>query len=136
MGIDFIAKGYTITGEKVATKFVKIKTLANYIMINDFYLSNHYHPGWGNGYVVLHPDHPLYLVEDIPIYVHGGVTYDEYITESTVSNTYVKKGRMLGFDTAHQGDCLENWAKDDVEFELKRFVFELENYIKGDDSYE
>lgn len=46
--------------------------------ILSFVLENEWNKqGWGNGYVLIFKDHPMWGVEygEIPVYVHGGITF-------------------------------------------------------------
>ena len=85
--------------------------------------------GWGMGYVLLPPNHPFYGINynDINIDVHGGLTYSNYfdstrflkwtnnrkvVGDITLDN--FKKFNnywMIGFDTNHYGDNLENCSE-------------------------
>ena len=78
--------------------------------------------GWGNGYVILPPEHPLFGVDynDIDVDVHGCLTYGAMEDENWV----------VGFDTAHFADTLENWPEERVEEETIRLKEQLENYSK------
>lgn len=75
--------------------------------------------GWGNGYVKLPKGHKYYGVhyDDIPVDVHGGLTYSEEEDGFWV----------VGFDTAHGGDHSRNWTKERVEEETKNLAKQLEN---------
>ena len=63
--------------------------------------------GWGNGYVLIPPGHKYYGVDynDIPVKVHGGLTYGEKVTKSMIKfwglNKKTKGMWCVGFDTAH-----------------------------------
>lgn len=74
--------------------------------------------GWGNGYVHLPPEHPFHGVhyDEIPVDVHGGLTYSENENGSWV----------IGFDTRHHGDTLEKWPMEKVEAETIRLRDQLE----------
>lgn len=95
--------------------------------------------GWGNGYVLIPPEHPLFgLGYDHPaIYalsVHGGITYAECLTVShfLITKGYVSENYLgywvLGFDTAHYGDYLGNWTKEAVEKETAKLEAQLKSY--------
>lgn len=85
--------------------------------------------GWGNGYVILDNDHPLYgkSYDEINIPIHGGLTYagpvgprhlelcDE-LFESDLGKW------MIGFDTAHCDDSLENCPEEYVRAEAQRLL--------------
>ena len=68
--------------------------------------------GWGNGYVRIVEGHPFYGMNymDIPVSVHGGLTFSEHITNSDNWSD----GFWVGFDTAHSGDNLQKWPVDRV----------------------
>jgi len=125
MGMNLIAKGYTIEGEEISTGICVNECVAKFTQENDL---ERY--GWGNGYAIIHPTHPLYDVKYIPIDVHGGITYDKYIKDETWNGEFIREGRILGFDTAHCGDTPETMPESVVIEELKMFVFELENYYE------
>lgn len=75
-----------------------MKLLSKMIERNELFAGHE--SGWGNGYVMLPKDHPMFGVHynDIPVGVHGGLTYSEE-----------KDGLwVVGFDTAHAGDNAEN----------------------------
>ena len=85
--------------------------------------------GWGNGYVVIGKEHPLFgeqYADDI--YPHGGVTYSQEIHNIEVGGTMVKHGWIFGFDTAHANDTLANCPKEYVIDETKKFAKQLEEY--------
>lgn len=80
--------------------------------------------GWGNGYVVLDKDHPFYGLhcDDIDVDVHGSLTFGKYIDQNFIDSWegLLQKDLdkyIIGFDTAHSGDTLENWSKENVEAE-------------------
>lgn len=73
--------------------------------------------GWGNGYVALPKGHKYYEVDynDIPVDVHGGLTYGQMDGEMWV----------VGFDTAHYMDTFTNWPRKRVEQEANRLLKQL-----------
>lgn len=92
--------------------------------ILSFVLENEWNKqGWGNGYVLIFKDHPMWGVEygEIPVYVHGGITfsraYDKIwssppnINEGNFTNEELKEGWVIGFDTRHLMDTPEVWTK-------------------------
>lgn len=90
--------------------------------------------GWGNGYVVVFKGHPMYGKEgdEIPVYIHGGVTLtepcDDILNHSSFSDEELKAGWVIGFDTCHFMDTPESWTKERVLEEtenLKNQVMEL-----------
>ena len=77
--------------------------------------------GWGNGYVMIPPNHPLFEVNytDIEgIDVHGGLSFGERYLDFWV----------IGFDTLHFGDNQERWTKERVLQETLRLKDQIENY--------
>lgn len=81
--------------------------------------------GWGNGYVIIPEGHPWHGMnyDDIPADVHGGLTFGEFvpddIKETNPFSAY--KGQfIIGFDTCHLHDTLDNWPKEAVEMEAQR----------------
>lgn len=73
--------------------------------------------GWGNGYVRIIEGHPFYDkgYENIPVNVHGGLTFSEHIMD----NEKWSDGYWVGFDTAHYGDNQTNWTLNMVMEETK-----------------
>jgi len=73
--------------------------------------------GWGNGYVVIFTNHPMYGLgsEEIPVYIHGGITLSEscenILNHSGFSDEELKGGWVIGFDTCHLMDTPEVWTK-------------------------
>ncbi len=93
--------------------------------------------GWGNGYVLLPPNHPFYgkHYDDIDIRAHGGLTFGEYF-DSDVFLQWIEKREIdgdvtienyekfnnywiIGFDTNHLGDDSYTCTKDYVMIETK-----------------
>jgi hypothetical protein len=69
--------------------------------------------GWGNGYVLVVEGHEFHgkHYDEIDVSVHGGLTFSQDIPEG---DKYFSKGYWVGFDTAHYGDNLEKWSKNEV----------------------
>ena len=89
--------------------------------------------GFGNGYVVLPPSHPMFGkdYDGIPVEVHGGLTYAKDVTNFNTANLpegveLPKEGWVVGFDAAHYQDNAENWPKSRVEEETARLAAQLE----------
>lgn len=106
--------------------------------------------GWGNGYVLLPYNHPLYGVDydSIAVDVHGGLTFSEYfdvdrfhewienreIGGDITRENYEKFNNywMIGFDTAHSGDGLDTCSKDYVMNETNNLLEQcLSDDIEG-----
>lgn len=93
--------------------------------------------GWGNGYVVIPPEHPMHGVwyDDIGADVHCGLTFSELITDDMLSvfpslDTDDVGSWLVGFDTAHWGDTPYNWPMERVEEETQKLAKWLESYAK------
>jgi hypothetical protein len=105
---------------------------------NGHRLSNDY--GWGNGYVIINKEHPLYgkHYNDFDIEVHGGLTFSEKVTQKMIDNEHWKNYLLqedldkwvFGFDTCHYNDNLENWTKKKVEIETANLYYKLLTYNK------
>lgn len=95
--------------------------------------------GWGNGYVIIPIGHKLHgidyyelnnmLGEQLSYFVHGGLTYAELLKKDDVAhfNCIAEDvgSWVVGFDTAHYGDTLDNWNEKDVLEEaenLKKYL--------------
>lgn len=94
--------------------------------------------GWGSGYVLIPPNHKAYglSMDDLNtiIDVHGGITFHQPVKSLTNDRWWFHFDRnkyinhyLLGFDTAHYGDNLENWSKEHVIEETKKLVKQLNN---------
>jgi len=95
--------------------------------------------GWGNGYIIISKGHPLYGKDCDEIYnlmpeldVHGGLTFSKFANELDWPelNKKDKNGWIIGFDTVHLEDNLENWPYERVIEETERLKKQLENYNK------
>lgn len=85
--------------------------------------------GYGCGYVVIpsgHPYHGSSIDECEDLSVHGGVTFTESADlligkwkELTIQDA---GSWVIGFDTAHSGDSLENWPESAVKEETERLL--------------
>lgn len=97
----------------------------------------HFEFGWGNGYILLPYNHPLYGIHynDIQVNIHGGLTFSEnfnsdnflrwtknrkILGDVTLEN-YKKFDNywIIGFDTNHSGDdlitCSENYVLSETQ---------------------
>lgn len=93
--------------------------------------------GWGNGYVLIPEGHPCYGIDynDIPVDVHGGLTFGQIIDVQLINNwseldTEDLGKYMVGFDTCHYQDTLERWSQEAVLYEtefLRQRLLELSN---------
>lgn len=82
--------------------------------------------GWGNGYVFLPEGHKYYEYHynDIEIYVHGGLTFSELVTENMINLWGLPETELgkwcIGFDTCHDGDTIDKWTEEKVLAETLR----------------
>ena len=84
--------------------------------------------GWGNGYVILPKGHKYHGVhyDEIPVDVHGGLTYSQDISTFSKDDEEAKSGAwVVGFDTAHYGDTLAKWPKEKVQKEADNLLAQL-----------
>ena len=90
--------------------------------------------GWGNGYVALPRQHPLFGMDTIEInekvgdvFVHGGVTWarnsDHIVGWKEVQD--MDDMWVIGWDTAHFGDDMANYPKERVLKENIGFAIAL-----------
>jgi hypothetical protein len=89
--------------------------------------------GYGCGYVVIpagHPYHGSGTDECEDLSVHGGVTFarsaDALINNWKELTAQDKGCWVIGFDTAHYGDSLENWPQRAVVNETERLLAQLD----------
>jgi len=136
---------YTLIVENYLTKH--LSTIQNYPLIMEF--------GWGNGYILLPTNHPLYEVsyDDMnTISVHGGLTYGRFFDSDSFLNwtegleidgdvtkeNYKKFNNywIVGFDTSHYGDNKENCTKKYVTMQTEEFIEQfLDSDIEGINKY-
>lgn len=95
--------------------------------------------GWGNGYVCIPSDHPLYGLDYDQIHtlmpdldVHGGLTFASKseeckdwveLPEGTKENHWI-----IGFDCAHYNDNQINRPRAFVELEAQNLARQIEAY--------
>lgn len=92
--------------------------------------------GWGNGYVLIPPGHPLYGLSYLNINnidVHGGLTFSEFVTDEMIETHQEllesDKGMwMIGFDTLHAWDSQSSCPKKYVKREADRLLAQLTKY--------
>jgi hypothetical protein len=100
--------------------------------------------GWGNGYVVIPKGHVLNgksydeIHELIPnLKVNGGLTFSD--TADTMTWKEIPKGSeggwVIGFDTAHSWDKLENWSQEQVMLEVLNLKEQLQKAIPSSSFY-
>jgi len=84
--------------------------------------------GWGNGYVRLPETHPYYGADynDIPVEVHGGLTFGEHLSKCPIFNS----GFWVGFDTMHNIETRTSWPKERVQAETENLRIQLEALAK------
>lgn len=90
--------------------------------------------GWGNGYVLLPPDHEYFgkSYDEINnhVDVHYGLTYGGLVNDKMIDFwqelTKEDEGMWcIGFDTAHYEDTLLTWPKEAVEKEAEQLFDQL-----------
>ena len=83
-------------------------------MINASFVGGLMELGWGNGYVGLPKWHPWFNMnyDDIPVNIHGGLTYANLDKESGLW--------IIGFDTGHYNDNMTNCSYEYVKEETQR----------------
>jgi len=110
--------------------------------------------GWGNGYILLPYNHPLYGIpyDDIDIYAHGGLTFSdkfsdtnflEWIKGREIDGDVTKENFekffnywMIGFDTNHLNDNLIDCSKYYVMSECESLIDQcLDDNIEGMKKY-
>lgn len=101
--------------------------------------------GWGNGYVAIPKGHPCFgmgydqIHSKYDIEAHGGLTFAEAGEElvnwqvrldenQEIPQEFLTKDYwIVGFDTAHYQDTLQNWSKDHVERHTKALLKQFED---------
>lgn len=78
--------------------------------------------GYANGYVAVPPEHPYYGkdYDDVPVEVHGGLTYGTVAGCSAVldgaefleGDHIPENWTVFGFDTCHYDDSLASWPRE------------------------
>ena len=100
-------------------ELTKYKGLQYYVLPSFIKMN---HVGWGNGYVILPPDHQLHGIDyydiDNHVMVHGGLTYSQFDN----NNNWV-----VGFDTGHFNSLPDFKTKESVIEETKRLAEQLSN---------
>jgi len=100
-------------------------------LINASFVGGLMELGWGNGYVGLPKRHPWFEIDydNIPVNVHGGLTYSDLDKESGLW--------LIGFDTGHYEDnmttCSFGYVKQETERLMKQCleVKGIENIIRS-----
>lgn len=94
--------------------------------------------GYANGYVAIPKEHPYYGRDcnEINVDVHGDLTFSDFGKFFRESKTIefingslkdIEDYWVLGFDTCHFGDNLENWPREAVIEETLKLKKILEN---------
>lgn len=87
--------------------------------------------GWGNGYAILPPGHPFHGKhhDDIPgVVVHGGLTFSGKVSDFDWNglDQFDENCWIIGFDTCHDGDTIEEWSRDKVIEHTKFLLNQLQ----------
>lgn len=105
------------------------------ILSSKFYPIKH---GWGNGYVAIPKEHPLYgkdyMHPDVNLDAHGGITFSDFansldlneLPELQVITDDIKDYWVFGFDTLHAGDDEENCNEEYVKLQTLLLKLQLE----------
>lgn len=94
--------------------------------------------GWGNGYLVLSKNHPLWGVhydvinDSHHLGAHSGWTFSQFYNKmKKQSSKFITDESLLeikdddwiiGFDTSHYNDNLINWPKEEVFKHIRELV--------------
>lgn len=87
--------------------------------------------GFGNGYVLIPVGHSMHgkHYDDIPVEVHGGLTFSELVDKEMVETWKLDKEDegtwCVGFDTAHYKDNSTNWPEERVKEETEKLKDQL-----------
>ena len=96
--------------------------------------------GWGNGYALIPPQHPLHGKSYDEIYdlmpeleVHGGLTFAEEVPMNWPEIPEGAHGDewCVGFDTGHYEDTEAKWPKERVIEEARYLAEQLEDFTKS-----
>lgn len=91
---------------------------------------------FGNGYVVLPEWHKYNGTHyyDIPVKVHGGLTFGKKVKDIKWETfaPFIKdlnpEDYIVGFDTAHYYDNLDNWSEREVAQEVRKLSAQLSQF--------
>ena len=93
--------------------------------------------GWGNGYVIIPKGHKLHgkhydeLNKRKAISVNGGLTFSELADKNAIKQFGLsnedKGSWIVGFDTCHGWDNLDNWPKEKVQQEADKLLSQLKS---------
>lgn len=104
--------------------------------------------GWGNGYVIIPSKFKLDIKAKGDIYnlipdltTHKGITFSGRVKDfrwwhvdvSNKKRRTLKKDKnawVIGFDTCHGGDCLENCSKEYVLHTTRQLQSQIVKYLK------
>ena len=111
-----------------------------FIIKNEQFISGNivYKSGFANGYVALPPNHIWYNkpYDDIPVHAHGGLTFsstkkhcwdeksDDLIEIDCNYDEIPDDFYVIGFDTRHYNDNLNNCSKEYVIEEVEYLYFQ------------
>lgn len=101
--------------------------IITYVVENNWIDRDFMEVGWGNGYIMLPKEHPLYgqHYDDAELCdIHGGWTFSEF------DEFEGKEYWVFGFDTCHLGDTPEMWPKDRVVGKIESVVPHFKKFLK------
>lgn len=92
--------------------------------------------GWGNGYAIIPPTHPLagkdYYEVSKHVRVHEGLTFGKRIGSDLIEAFKLDPENIgsyiYGFDTCHYEDNIQKWPKEAVEAEAQNLAEQLTLY--------
>ena len=92
-----------------------------------------YSVGYANGYVALPEDHKWYSMhyDEIPVDIHCGLTYSDYLVSCSTLLHFRNDLWVVGFDTRHGGDNLDNWSRENCYNEVMELVKQCEDVYEG-----
>lgn len=99
---------------------ISLKQLKSHIIENTWLDRGIMNFGWGNGYVLIPRDHPLYEKpwNEIKVDTHYSITFSEKVDLELMLNCGLIMDDldmwMIGFDTVYYRDTLESWPKERV----------------------
>lgn len=110
---------------------ISLKQLKTHIVENTWLDRGIMNFGWGNGYVLIPRDHPLYEKQwnEIEINTHYSITFSEKVDLELMLNCGLVMDDldmwMIGFDTVHFRDTLESWPKERVQLEADSLLSKI-----------
>lgn len=94
--------------------------------------------GWGNGYVIVSKNHPWYGLhyDKIDAEIHGGLTFAGVNISGQPQESKTTDAWIVGFDTGHSTDNINNCPKEYVELQAKWLLIQAIDAYKNKRKYE